>query len=224
MIEARRGGFRQFLVGRGLRGYKENSVRTFVNQMNILLKTARKLGWNPENHVSEEWKCLLALAAERKVRDIVRHFSLITRTPGEVTIEAVQQWGESKNPGGHAIRHSGVEEEPLLEAPTTDWIDHSHCPKPYPAREVRHSFRSDGTETQDGNPGSAEVETGRVCAQPPEERQDQGNLGREPQRDHRANSPDTSSTSVAFNPLRSQIWSRNTMWKGLLNGLSTSGA
>ena len=47
MIEARRGGFRQFLVGRGLRGYKENSVRTFVNQLNVLLKTARKFGWNP---------------------------------------------------------------------------------------------------------------------------------------------------------------------------------
>jgi integrase len=96
MIEARRGGFRQFLAGRGQRGYTENSVRTFVNQLNVLLKTARKFGWNPQNHVSEEWKCLLALAAERKVRDIVRHFSLITRTPGEVTVEAVQQWGESK--------------------------------------------------------------------------------------------------------------------------------
>ena len=93
LIEARRGGFRQFLSGRT---YTENSVRTFVNQLNILLKTARKLGWDPENDVSEEWKVLLALAAERKVRDIVRHFSLIIRTPGEVTVEAVQQWGESK--------------------------------------------------------------------------------------------------------------------------------
>src|ERR1017187_2676167 len=92
--------------------------------------------------------------------------------------------GRIEDPGGHAIRHSGVEEEPLLEAPTTDWLDNRHSPKPDPATEVRHSSKSDGTETQDGSPGSAEVETGRVCAQPPEERQDQGNLGRESQLDH----------------------------------------
>ena len=92
-INSRRGGFRQFLSARR---YTENSVRTYVNQVRVLLKAARRLGWNPDCAVSEQWSSLLMLAPKLRLRDIVEHFSRITNSPTTVTFEDVDRWGESR--------------------------------------------------------------------------------------------------------------------------------
>ena len=51
-VDARRSGFRQFLVARK---YAENSIRAYVFQTRFLINTARRLGWRPSFAASEEW-------------------------------------------------------------------------------------------------------------------------------------------------------------------------
>ena len=92
-INDKRKGFRSFLVNRK---YAENSIRTYVYQLGILLRAARRFGWKPDDAAPEPWKRLLELAAEMKLMDITRHFSRTTKTPAEVTIEDVDRWGESR--------------------------------------------------------------------------------------------------------------------------------
>ena len=50
-VNEAREGFRPYLEGRK---YAENSVRTYVNHVRILLNCARKLGWLPPNQVIPE--------------------------------------------------------------------------------------------------------------------------------------------------------------------------
>lgn len=92
-IDEKRGGFRRFLVARK---HTENTIRTYVNDAGELIKTARQLGWHPMFAASNEWKALILPATEMKVAGLVRHFSRITRTPAEVTVEAVDLWGEAR--------------------------------------------------------------------------------------------------------------------------------
>ena len=56
VIDDKRKGFRKFLESRK---YAENSVRSYVYQLRLLLKTARKFGWEPDNAAPEPWKPLL---------------------------------------------------------------------------------------------------------------------------------------------------------------------
>lgn len=93
VIDDRRKGFRRFLERRR---YAENSVRTYVYHLSVLLKKARQAGWKPDRSAPDAWKSLLVLAAERKLIDIARHFSRNTKTPGEVTIDDVDRWAESR--------------------------------------------------------------------------------------------------------------------------------
>jgi hypothetical protein len=48
-----RGGFRAFLLGRR---YRENSVRTYVNHVQILLRSAGQYGWRPDEYLPESWR------------------------------------------------------------------------------------------------------------------------------------------------------------------------
>jgi integrase len=89
-VEAKRGGFRQFLEGRR---YAGNSIRTYVNQVRLLLKAARKLGWDPDISVSDDWKGLPHFAAGKKIKAIVTYFSRSTKSPADVTLDDVEQWG-----------------------------------------------------------------------------------------------------------------------------------
>lgn len=92
-IAAHRSGFRSFLKSRG---YAENSITQYVYQTNVLLKTAQKHGWDPDRAISQAWKTLLATAAKEQVFEITKYFSRITKTPGEITIEALNSWEDSK--------------------------------------------------------------------------------------------------------------------------------
>ena len=96
-LDARRKGFREFLVQRT---YAENSVRSYVFQLRVLLKTARRHGWKPNANAPERWKPLLALASEKKITDIVRHFSQVTKTPADVTVENVDLWCKETSESG----------------------------------------------------------------------------------------------------------------------------
>ena len=51
-VDARRRGFRPFLEGRR---YTENSIRTFVYQQRVLLRTARRYGWEHDASIPEDW-------------------------------------------------------------------------------------------------------------------------------------------------------------------------
>jgi hypothetical protein len=92
LIEDQKRGFRPFLDGRR---YQENSVRTYVNNQRALLKAAMCHGWCPDGSPTEAWKPLLELAVEERLTDITRHFSRSTKSPDEVTKEAVDRWGEA---------------------------------------------------------------------------------------------------------------------------------
>jgi len=96
-LDARRKGFRAFLASRP---YTENSIRSFVYQLRVLLKTARRLGWKPDANAPERWRPLLTVASEKKVMDIVRYFSRVAKTPGDVTIEDVELWCKEMTTGG----------------------------------------------------------------------------------------------------------------------------
>src|ERR1017187_1720567 len=52
-------GFRPFLEARK---YAENSIRTYVNHVRILLNSARELGWEYTEVVPADWRGVMALA------------------------------------------------------------------------------------------------------------------------------------------------------------------
>lgn len=93
LIEDRRSEFRHFLEARR---YPENTVRSYVYQQRRLLKLAVVNGWSPDGHPPEYWRPLLKLAVEERLTDITRHFSRTTKSPAEVTKEAVDRWGEDR--------------------------------------------------------------------------------------------------------------------------------
>jgi hypothetical protein len=84
-----RAGFRPFLEGRK---YGENSIRTYVNRVRILLASAEAAGWRPTEATSREWRPVSELATEKKCLRLVRYLSTIRRSPQEVTIEDVNRW------------------------------------------------------------------------------------------------------------------------------------
>lgn len=89
LLCARRKGFRKFLAGRR---YSENTIRSYVYQTGVLVRTARKYGWKADADVPEKWRSLLEVAGAKKIADIVRDLSLATKSPAEVTVESVEQW------------------------------------------------------------------------------------------------------------------------------------
>ena len=88
-VHQSRNGFRRFLEGRK---YSENTVRTYVNHVRILLNFAGKAGWNEIDAPSEDWRGVIALAVEQGCADLARHFARIRESPHDVTIEDVDQW------------------------------------------------------------------------------------------------------------------------------------
>jgi integrase len=93
MIELRKCGFRPFLESRR---YSEATVRSYVYQQRRLLKAAMQHGWDPDGHPNEAWKPLCDAAVREHLVDIVRYFARSTRSPKEVTKEAVDGWGEAR--------------------------------------------------------------------------------------------------------------------------------
>jgi len=120
LIEAKKRGFRPFLESRS---YKENSIRSYVYQQRSLLREAMNHGWDPDGNPTEAWKPLLEIAVEERITDIVRHFARATKTPKEVTKEAVDRWGEARIQDGlmfTTVAHKKNEFWRLLEK--TGWL------------------------------------------------------------------------------------------------------
>ena len=92
-IAANKSGFRNFLANRH---YAENSISGYVYHVQVLLKLAQKYGWDPDHDISPEWKKLLVDAAEHGVLGITKHFSRITTTAAEISIETLNAWEDSK--------------------------------------------------------------------------------------------------------------------------------
>lgn len=88
-VNESRSGFRPFLESRT---YAENSIRTYVNHVRILLKSASEFGWKPDDAVPEQWRGVLALAGEKKCADVAKYLARIRKTPHEITIEDVDHW------------------------------------------------------------------------------------------------------------------------------------
>lgn len=93
LIEARKRGFRPFLEGRR---YSDNTIKTYIYQQRRLLKTAIQHGWNPKGNPASAWLPLFEEAAKERITDVVRHFANCTKTPKEVTKEAVDSWGKER--------------------------------------------------------------------------------------------------------------------------------
>jgi hypothetical protein len=102
-ISEARNGFRPYLEGRK---YAENSIRTFVNHLRILLKLATELGWKPNPLAPKEWRAILTLAAERKCEDPAKHLARTIPTPRDVSIEDVDQWVQLKVQQGISFDHA----------------------------------------------------------------------------------------------------------------------
>lgn len=92
-IEDQKRGFRPFLEGRR---YKEYSIRSFVYHQRELLKVATDYGWLPDGNPTEAWKPLLELARSERLTDVMRYFSRSTKSPAEVTKDAVDRWGDDR--------------------------------------------------------------------------------------------------------------------------------
>lgn len=84
-----RQGFRPFLEGRK---FQENSIRTYVNQVRLILKCATDAGWEPDNHISAEWSRVITLAGSMKCAAIARELAGIRTNPTQVTLEDVDKW------------------------------------------------------------------------------------------------------------------------------------
>jgi hypothetical protein len=76
------------------RKYAENSIRTYVNHVRILLNRAKECGWNTTMEHSAAWRPVLELAAEAKCKDVSNYLAKLKKTPRQVTVEDVERWAE----------------------------------------------------------------------------------------------------------------------------------
>jgi integrase len=100
--------FRAYLVGRK---YAENSIRTYVNQANILLNGAKEYGWAPADDVPPAWNSMMARGrrASWKIRkSLVKYLIAIRPTPLAVTDEDTIHWAESKVKEGFSIANTNT--------------------------------------------------------------------------------------------------------------------
>ncbi len=88
-MDQNKGGFRAYLE---TRKYKENSVRTYVNFVRILLNYARVLGHDLSREVPEAWREVLALSNAQRCGAIALHLMRTRKDPRDVTIEDVNSW------------------------------------------------------------------------------------------------------------------------------------
>lgn len=88
-----RGQFRRYLEKAP---YTENSVRSYVNYVRILLQMAVALGWQPGHVITQEWQEVLAQAPARKCLDVARYFSRVKKSPRDVTANDVEAWAEGR--------------------------------------------------------------------------------------------------------------------------------
>jgi hypothetical protein len=98
--------FRAYLVGRK---YAENSIRTYVNQNNILLKAAKEFGWTPTDDVPSAWKPVMDCSRHGscKIRkSLLKYLIAVRPTPDAVTDEDTIRWAQSKVKEGFSIANT----------------------------------------------------------------------------------------------------------------------
>lgn len=88
-VDRQRTGFRPFLVGRK---YGENSIRTYVNHLRLLINYAKAAGWQAANSSSPEWGQVVLLANEQNCGELARYLLAIKNHPCDVTSHDVDQW------------------------------------------------------------------------------------------------------------------------------------
>ena len=103
-VNDQRDGFRPFLESR-TRPLAANSIRTYVNYLRILLKSASENGWKA-HEVPEEWRGVLAAAAHRRCADIVKYLARIRKNPLNVTIEDADAWARMRAQQGLSYRRA----------------------------------------------------------------------------------------------------------------------
>jgi integrase len=77
-------GFRPFLVSRK---YAENSIRTYVSHVRMILYSAEALGWSSASAYPEAWRPILKLVTSRKCKTFVQYLATCHRSPEQVTVE-----------------------------------------------------------------------------------------------------------------------------------------
>jgi integrase len=102
-VSETRDGFRRFLESRK---YAENSIRTYVNHVRILLNSATVFGWKPDEAVPEAWRGVLALATERQCADLVKYAAGLKKSPRDVTTEDVDGWFRMKVQQGASYQYT----------------------------------------------------------------------------------------------------------------------
>lgn len=104
-IEESRNGFRPFLVARG---FSEHSVRTYVNHLQVLLKSAESAGWRHTEHIPEAWHRIMMFIQGRRIAGLVRDLAAVRKTPQDVVTADVDQWVRDQVQKGlsygHAVR------------------------------------------------------------------------------------------------------------------------
>ena len=88
LVWQKRKDFRPFLVSRK---YSDNSIRTYVNHVRILLNYAVDAGWKPNSVVSEEWMRVIALAVDQRCAEFAEQLAETHVSPRDVTIDDTRQ-------------------------------------------------------------------------------------------------------------------------------------
>jgi len=94
-------GFRSYLRGRR---FKRNSVRSYMNYAQLLLRKARNLGWSePSVGVIEAWQKILPIAKRYKCARVVRHAIHKGLGPGQFSEAHLEEMGQTMIKEGRTV-------------------------------------------------------------------------------------------------------------------------
>lgn len=88
------------------RKYAENSIRTYVNNVTILLNRAREAGWRPSDAVPEAWWPVMAKASEKKRRQLIKAVAKTGQSPRDVSEQDVCDWADKAVSRGASLNHA----------------------------------------------------------------------------------------------------------------------
>ncbi len=91
LVNDAKDGFRAYLAERR---YKENSIRTYVNHVTILLRHAEDCGWKPGESVPEVWRSIMAYDTAANCPNALRHFARRSPDPASISSENVDEWAD----------------------------------------------------------------------------------------------------------------------------------
>jgi integrase len=95
-IAERREFFRPFLQERP---YAENSIRTYINHLRILLNFADEVGWAGAE-LESPWRELAAGVDRRSTVALIRHLAKSVRDPGAISYQDFETWARERVQAG----------------------------------------------------------------------------------------------------------------------------